>query len=141
MWQVSLYTLSKDANVDGLTGRDWLLFHLIQNCQGLVLKKKIFDLNKNKITLEKVLAVSSKHEKGERSGKQKETISNVFTKKEQKSGKASPLQPIQPPQLTPSTNANTIGAKKQCNRCGEEHTTYEHRQSCPAKDNTCLECK
>jgi hypothetical protein len=33
MWQVNLYTLDEDANVDGLTGRDWLLFLLlIQNC-------------------------------------------------------------------------------------------------------------
>jgi hypothetical protein len=38
--------------VDGLTGRDWLLFLLIQNCRDLVLKKKIFDLDKNEITLE-----------------------------------------------------------------------------------------
>jgi hypothetical protein len=39
------------------------------------------------------------------------------------------------------TNANASGAKKQCNRCGDEHTTYEHRQSCPAKDDTCSKCK
>jgi hypothetical protein len=62
-----------------------------------VLKKKIFNLGEKEITLERVLAVARKHEMGERSSKQKETISNVFKKKEQKSGPATPSQPIQPP--------------------------------------------
>jgi hypothetical protein len=55
-----------------------------------VLKKKIFNLGEKEITLERVLAVARKHEMGERSSKQKETISNVFKKKEQKSGPAPP---------------------------------------------------
>jgi hypothetical protein len=140
MWQVSLYTLGEDANVDDLTGKDWLLFLLIQNCCDPMLKKKIFDLDDNSVTLENVQAVARRHEKGERACKQKETISNIFIKKEGKPGKAMPSQPVQQPQSTQSlTNAkaNTSGAKKQCNRCGDKHTTYEHRQSCPAKDNTC----
>jgi hypothetical protein len=107
MWQVSLYTLGKDANVDGLTGRDWLLFLLIQKCRDSVLKKKIFDLDDNKVTLENVLAVARRQEKGERACKQKETISNIFIKKEQKSGKATPSQLVQQRQSTQSsTNAN-----------------------------------
>jgi hypothetical protein len=58
MWQVNLYMLGKDANMDSLTGRDWLLFLLIQNRQDPVLKKKIFNLEDNKVTLHNVLAVA-----------------------------------------------------------------------------------
>jgi hypothetical protein len=68
MCQVSLYMLSEDANVDDLTGREWLLFLLIQNCQDPVLKKKIFDLDNNDVTLENVKAVERRHKKGERKG-------------------------------------------------------------------------
>jgi hypothetical protein len=66
MWQVSLYTLSKDANVEGLTGRNCLLFLLIQNCRDSALKKNILDhdKNENEITRENVLAVERKQEKG-----------------------------------------------------------------------------
>jgi hypothetical protein len=34
---------------------------------------------------------------------------------------------------------NQTGAKRSCNRCGEE-STYEHRQNCPAKVDTCTKC-
>jgi hypothetical protein len=47
-WQVNHYTLGEDAIVEGLTGRDWLLFLLIQNYGDPVLKKKIFDLDNMK---------------------------------------------------------------------------------------------
>jgi hypothetical protein len=62
--------------MDDLTGRDWLLFLLIQNCQDPVLKKKIFNLDDD--TLENVEAVARRHKKGERACKQKETISKIF---------------------------------------------------------------
>jgi hypothetical protein len=62
-WQVNLYTLGEDAIVVGLTGRDWLLFLLIQNYGDPVLKKKIFDLDNNEVTQDNVLAVARKHEK------------------------------------------------------------------------------
>jgi hypothetical protein len=51
---------------------------------------------------------------------------------------------VQQPKATQSsTNTNTqgnqTGAKRPCNRCGEE-STYEHRQNCPAKADTCTKC-
>jgi hypothetical protein len=76
MWQVHLYALGKDANLDGLTGRDWLLFLLIQSCKDPILKKKIFDLDDDEVTLHNVLAVARKYEKAERARRKKETISN-----------------------------------------------------------------
>jgi hypothetical protein len=113
-----------------------------------VLKKKIFDLDDNKVTLENVLAVARRHKKGERACKEKETISSIFMKKEGKRGKATLSQPVRQPQATQSStnananmNANASGAKKQCNRCGDKHTTYEHRQNCPAKADTCSKGK
>jgi hypothetical protein len=76
--------------------------------------------------------------------KEKDTINNIFMKKENKWGKAMPSQPVQQPNSTQSsTNANAkgnqSGAKRPCNRCGEE-STYEHRQNCPAKADTCTNC-
>jgi hypothetical protein len=32
-WHIHLYSLGEDAKVDELTGRDWLLFFLIQSCK------------------------------------------------------------------------------------------------------------
>jgi hypothetical protein len=60
-------------------------------------------------------------------------------------GKATPSQTVQQPNATQSsTNANAKGnqtsAKRPCNCCGEE-STYEHRQNCPAKADTCTNCK
>jgi hypothetical protein len=136
MWQVNLYALGKDANVDSLTGRDWLLFLLIHICQDPVLKKKIFDLDNNKVMLHNLLAVARRHEKGERACSEKESISNIFMKKEGKHGKATPSQPVQQPQSTQAS-----GAKKLCNRCCNENTAFEHRQNCPAKADTCTKCK
>jgi hypothetical protein len=77
--------------------------------------------------------------------KEKDTINNIFMQKEKKGGKATPSQPVQQPNATQSsTNANAkenqTGAKRPCNRCGEE-STYEHRQNCPAKADTCTNCK
>jgi hypothetical protein len=77
--------------------------------------------------------------------KEKDTINNIFMQKEKKGGKATPSQPVQQPNATKSsTNANAkgnqTGAKRPCNRCGEE-STYEHRQNCPAKADTCTNCK
>jgi hypothetical protein len=50
---------------------------------------------------------------------------------------------VQQPNSTQSaTNANggnQSGAKRPCNRCGEDYT-YEHRQNCPAKADTCTKC-
>jgi hypothetical protein len=56
-----------------------------------------------------------------------------------------PSQPVQQPNATQSsTNANAkgnqTGAKRPCNRCGEE-STYKHRQNCLAKADTCTNCK
>jgi hypothetical protein len=39
-----------------------------------------------------------------------------------------------------NTKGNQTGAKKPCNRCGVE-STYEHRQNCLAKADTCTNCK
>jgi hypothetical protein len=60
-WHIHLYGLRKDAHVDELTGRDWLLFILIQSCKSQELKKKIFDLDDNKVTLPNVLAQARKY--------------------------------------------------------------------------------
>jgi hypothetical protein len=75
----------------------------------------------------------------------KDTINNIFVKKEKKGGKATPSQPVQQLQATQSSTkanakANQTGAKRPCNRYGEE-STYEHRQNCPAKADTCTNCK
>jgi hypothetical protein len=80
-WQINLYALCKDANVDGLTGRDWLLFLLIQSCKDPILKKKIFDFDDNKVTLHNVLAVARKYKKAEKACSEKESVSNIFVKK------------------------------------------------------------
>jgi hypothetical protein len=143
---IHLYGLGKDANLDGLTGRDWLLFLLIQSCKDPILKKKIFDLDDDEVMLHKVLALARKYEKAERACAEEESISSIFVKKESKrGGKATLSQPVQQPQSTqPSTNgnakANSNGAKRPCNRCGKE-STYEHRQNCPAKADTRTNCK
>jgi hypothetical protein len=129
-WHIHLYNLGKDAKVDELTGRDWLLFLLIQSCKLNELRKKILNLPDNKIKLENVLALARKYESTEVACKEKDTMNNIFTKKEKKGGKATPSQPVQQPNATQSstnTNAkgNQTGAKRPCNRCGEE-STYEH---------------
>jgi hypothetical protein len=72
--------------------------------------------------------------------KEKDSINNIFMQKEKKGGKATPSQPVQQPNaMQSSTNANAkgsqTGAKRPCNRCGEE-STYKHRQNCPAKADT-----
>jgi hypothetical protein len=145
-WHIHLYGLGEDAKVDGLTGRDWLLFLLIQSCKDPILKKKIFNLEDDKSTLHNVLALVRKYEKAERAFAEKESISNIFVKKESKrGGKATPSQPVQQPQSKQSSTnanakANSSGAKRPCNRCSED-STYEHRQNCPAKADTCTNCK
>jgi hypothetical protein len=50
-------------------------------------------------------------------------------------------QPVHNPNATQSAaNASGgSGAKRPCNRCWEE-STYEHRQNCPAKADTCTKC-
>jgi hypothetical protein len=95
--------------------------------------------------LENVLALARKYESTQVACKEKDTINNIFVKKEKKGGKATPSQPVQQQNATQSsTNANAkanqTGAKRPCNRCGEE-STYEHRQNCPAKADTCTNCK
>jgi hypothetical protein len=145
-WHIHLYNLGKDAKVDELTGRDWLLFLLIQSCKSNELRKKILNLPNNEITLENVLAFARKYESTEVAFKEKDTINNIFVKKEKKGGKRkkgekTPSQPVPQPNATQSsTNANAkanqTGAKRPCNCCGEE-STYEHRQNCPAKADTC----
>jgi hypothetical protein len=137
-WHIHLYNLGKDAKVDELTGRDWLLFLLIQSCKSNELRKKILNLPDNEITLENVLALARKYESTEVACKEKDTINNIFMKKEKKGGKATPSQPVQQPNATQSsTNANAkgnqTGAKRPCNRCGEE-STYE--QSAPSPSPT-----
>jgi hypothetical protein len=143
-WHIHLYNLGKDAKVDELTGRDWLLFLLIQSCKSNELRKKILNLPDNEITLENVLALERKYEITEVACKEKDTINNIFVKKEKKGGKATPSQPVQQPNATQSSTnvnakANQTVAKRPCNRCGEE-STYEHRQNCPAKADTCTKC-
>jgi hypothetical protein len=129
-WHIHLYNLGEDAKVDKLTGRDWLLFLLIQSCKSNELRKKTLILPNNEITLENVLALTRKYESTEVACREKDTINNIFMKKEKKGGKATPSQPVQQPNATQSsTNANAqgnqTGAKRPCNRCGEE-STYEH---------------
>jgi hypothetical protein len=94
--------------------------------------------------LENVLALARKYESTQVACKEKDTINNIFMKKEKKGGKATSSQPVQHPNATQSSmNANAkgnqTGAKRPCNRCGEE-STYEHRQNCPAKADTCAKC-
>jgi hypothetical protein len=57
-WHIHLYGLGEEANIDKLTGRDWLLFILIQSCKSQELKKKIFDLDDDEVTLPNVLALA-----------------------------------------------------------------------------------
>jgi hypothetical protein len=57
--------------VDELTGRDWLLFLLIQSCKLNELMKKILNLPDNEITLENVLALARKYESTEVACKRK----------------------------------------------------------------------
>jgi hypothetical protein len=140
-WHIHLYNLGEDAKVDDLTGKDWLLFLLIQSCKSTELRKKILNLPDTEITLENVLALDRKYESTEVAIKDKDTIKNIFVKKEKKGGKGTPSQPVHNPNATQSaTNASGGGgAKRPCNRCGEE-STYEHRQNCPAKADTCTKC-
>jgi hypothetical protein len=144
-WHIHLYGLGEDTHVDELTGRDWLLFLLIQSCRSQELRKKVFDLDNNKIMLPNLLAQARKYKSTEIACADKETINNIFIKKEKRGGKATPSQPVQQPQATQSSTntnakANQTGAKRPCNCCGEE-STYEHRQNCPAKADTCSNCK
>jgi hypothetical protein len=140
-WHIHLYNLGKDAKVDDLTGQDWLLFLLIQSCKSTELRKKILNLPDTEITLENVLALARKYESTEVAVKDKDTINNIFVTKEKKGGKGTPSQPVHNPNATQSaTNASGGGgAKRPCNRCGEE-STYEHRQNCPTKADTCTKC-
>jgi hypothetical protein len=88
-----------------------------------------------------VLAVARKFEKAKRACREKESISNIFVKKESKCGKAMPSLPVQQPQSRQLlTKANASRAKRPCNRCGKD-STYEQRQNCPAKADTCTKCK
>jgi hypothetical protein len=94
--------------------------------------------------LENVLALARKYESTEVACKEKDTINKLFMKKEKKGGKATPSQHVQQQNATQSsTNANAkgnqTGAKRPCNRCGEE-SSYKHRQNCPAKADTCMNC-
>jgi hypothetical protein len=144
-WHVHLYGLGKDAHIDKLTGRAMLIFLLIQSCRSQELRKMILNLDGNEITLENMLSLVRKYESTEVACNNKDTINNIFVKKEKKGGKPTPSQPVQQPQVTQlSTNANAkanqTGAKRPCKRCGEE-STYEHRQNCPAKADTCTNCK
>jgi hypothetical protein len=113
--------------VDELTGRDLLLGRRIQSCKSNELGKKILNLPDNKIMLENVLALARKYESTEVDSKEKDTINNIFVKKEKKEGKAMPSQPVQQPNTTQSSTnayakANQTGAKRPCNRCVEEST-------------------
>jgi hypothetical protein len=94
-WHIHLYNLSEDAKVDELTGKDWLLFLLIQSCKSNELMKKILNLPDNKITLENMLALARKYESTEVACKEKDTINNIFMQKEKKGGKATPSLPLQ----------------------------------------------
>jgi hypothetical protein len=106
-WHIHLYNLGKDAKVEELTGRDWLLFLLIQSCKSTELRKKILNLPDNEITLENVLALAIKYESTEVACKDKDTINNIFVKKDKKGGKGTPSQPVHQPNATQSaTNAN-----------------------------------
>jgi hypothetical protein len=105
------------------SGRDWLLFFLIQSCRSHELRKKILNLDDDEITLENVLALTRKYESTEVACNDKDTINNIFVKKEKKGGKARPSQPVQQPQATQSSTnvnakANQTGAKRPCNHCG-----------------------
>jgi hypothetical protein len=80
--------------VDELTGRDWLLFLLIQCCKSNELRKKILNLPDKEIMLENVLALARKYESTEVACKEKDTINNIFIKKEKKGGKGTPSQPV-----------------------------------------------
>jgi hypothetical protein len=77
-WHIHLYNLGKDAKVDELTGRDWLLFLLIQSCKSNELRKKILNMPDNEITMENVLAPARKYESTEVACKEKDTINNIF---------------------------------------------------------------
>jgi hypothetical protein len=134
-WHIHLYGLGGDANIDELTGRDWILFILIQSCKSQELKKKIFDLDDNKVTLANVLALARKYERTKVACAEKETISNIFVKKESKQGgKATPSQPVQQLQATQSsTNANAkanqTGAKKPCSPPTSTGRTAQQRRT------------
>jgi hypothetical protein len=78
--------------------QDWLLFILIQSCKSQELRKKIFDLYINKVTLPNVLALARKYQSTEVACADKENISNIFIKKEKRGGKATPSRPVQQPQ-------------------------------------------
>jgi hypothetical protein len=99
-WHIHLYGLGEDAHVDELTGRDWLLFILIQSCKSQELKKNIFNLEDDEVTLPNVLALARKYERTEVACAEKETISNSFIKKEKQGGKATLFQPVQQLQAT-----------------------------------------
>jgi hypothetical protein len=76
-WHIHLYNLGEDAKVDELTGRDWLLFLLIQSCKSNELRKKILNLPDNEITLENILALARKYVSTEVACKEKDTINNI----------------------------------------------------------------
>jgi hypothetical protein len=99
-WHVHLYCLCEDAKVDELTGRDWLLFLLVQSCKSNELRKKILNLDDNEITLANVLALARKYKSTEVACSEKDTINNIFVKKEKKGGIAMPSQPVQQPNTT-----------------------------------------
>jgi hypothetical protein len=114
------------------SGRDWLLFFLIQSCRSHELRKKILNLDDDEITLENVLALTRKYESTEVACNDKDTINNIFVKKEKKGGKARPSQPVQQPQATQSSTnvnakANQTGAKRPCNHWGRSPPTSTGR--------------
>jgi hypothetical protein len=102
-WHIHLYKLGEDAKVNELTGRDWLLFLLIQSCKSNELRKKILNLLDNEITLENVLALARKYKSTEVACKEKDTINNIVMQKEKKGGKATTSQLVQQPNMTQSS--------------------------------------
>jgi hypothetical protein len=91
-----------------------------------------------------MLALSRKYESTKVACSEKDTINNIFVKKEKKGGKATPSQPVQQPNATQSsTNAKAKAkqtrANRPCNRCGEE-STYEHGQNCNKKGHWAVIC-
>jgi hypothetical protein len=92
-WHIHLYNFGEDAKVDELTGRDWLLFLLIQSCKSNELRKKILNLPDNKITLENVLALRG-NMKAQRWSARKRTPSTIFScrrkRREEKQRRHSP---------------------------------------------------
>jgi hypothetical protein len=143
-WHIHLYNLGEDAKVDELTGRDWLLFLLVQSCKLNELRKKILNLPDKEITLENVLALARKYESTEVACKEKDTINKYFHEegKEGRKGNA----------VTARAAAKRNAVLHERERKGKSNrqkkalqplqggSTFEHRQNCPAKADTCTNC-